>query len=81
MNAPATTISIRGLNDDEVKELRTALRDAGADPASDLEVKSTGGADEDLYYEPITIAVIVLGQITMTARQSNWITMNCPMPR
>ena len=68
MNAPATTIALPGLTHLEADELATILRGAGADPASNLNVRpETGDADEH-YGEPFTLlAVIALGQITMTA--------------
>jgi hypothetical protein len=68
MNAPATTIALPGLTHLEADELATVLRGAGADPTSDLNVQPESGDAEDKYGEPFTLlAVIVLGQITMTA--------------
>jgi hypothetical protein len=68
VNAPATTIAVPGLTHLEADELATTLRDAGADPDSDLDVQSEGGDGEDRYNEPFTLlAVMALSQITMTA--------------
>jgi hypothetical protein len=68
MSASATIIVVPGLTHLEADELATALRDAGADPDSDLEVQSDGRNGEDRYNEPYTLlAAVILGQITMNA--------------
>jgi hypothetical protein len=68
MTVPATTIAIPGLTHLEADELAIVLRNAGADPASDLNVQSESGDGEDQYNEPFTLlAVMAFGQITMTA--------------
>jgi hypothetical protein len=68
VNAPAITVAVPGLTHLEADELATTLRDAGADPDSDLDVQSEGGDGEDRYNEPFTLlAVMALSQITMTA--------------
>jgi hypothetical protein len=68
MSLSAITVSLPGLTHLEADELASVLRRAGADVTTELDVRPEATTSDRRHHEPFALlAVVTLGQITLTA--------------